>query len=85
MPGYSDVLYVSPSRHELIQKGGIHKLNPLSVSHPRDVVLRVFPATGFAIIPSSETAEEELSINSVMELPPPFGYVGIFVRFFYPS
>ena len=32
---------------------------PHSASQPRDIVPRVFPTTGFAMIPVSETVEEE--------------------------
>ena len=44
-------------------------VHPSLLSQPRDIVRCVFPATGFAIIPVSETVEEVFSINSVKELP----------------
>jgi hypothetical protein len=43
---------VSLSRHELVQKRlKSTSAHPLSTSQPQDVIRRVFPATGFAIIP----------------------------------
>jgi hypothetical protein len=77
-------MYIPPPRHEPVQK--THKCSPSFYVSAPDAVRWVFPATSsFAIIPTSETVEEEFSINSVMELPPSFGYVGIFGKFSCPS
>jgi hypothetical protein len=51
-------MFLRPTVH-LLKRLESTAAYPRSASHPRHVVPRVFPTTGFTIIPASETFEEE--------------------------